>query len=154
MTFTKCRLHLLANPTTHCKSRKFFLVHPIHSSLTGKYFATLFTTVFNITVGLKVIIEGSPIFDWYSTTRTHMNIISSCMRIKLLLRVCALLPRFQTLIENPNALMLPMRQKYMDEKMHHVECACRDPLKGAVYIRHVSKYLQEVEKINYFLHLS
>ena len=83
-----------------------------------------------------------------------MKIISSCMRIKLLLRVCALLPRFQSLIEKPNALMLPMRQKYMDEKMHHVECACRDPLKGAVYIRHVSKYLQEVEKINYFLHLS
>ena len=24
MTFTKCRLHLLANPTTHCKSRTFF----------------------------------------------------------------------------------------------------------------------------------
>ena len=104
-----------------------FLHMYIHSSLTGKYFATLFTTVFNITVGLKVIIEGSPIFDWYSTTRTHMNIISSCMRIKLLLRVCALLPRFQTLIENPNALMLPMRQKYVDEKMHHAECACRDP---------------------------
>ena len=54
------------------------------------------------------------------------------MRIKLLLIVCALLPRFQSLIEKPNALMLPMRQKYMDEKMHHVECACRDPLKGAV----------------------
>ena len=54
------------------------------------------------------------------------------MRIKLLLIVCALLPRFQSLIEKPNALMLPMRQKYVDEKMHHVECACRDPLKGAV----------------------
>ena len=54
------------------------------------------------------------------------------MRIKMLLMVCALLPSFQTLIENPKMLMLPMRQKYVDEKMHHVECACRDPLKGAV----------------------
>ena len=28
-TFTKRRLHLLANPTTHCKSRTLFLVHPV-----------------------------------------------------------------------------------------------------------------------------
>ena len=49
------------------------------------------------------------------------------MRIKMLLMVCALLPNFKTLIENPKMLMLPMRQKCVDEKMHHVECACRDP---------------------------
>ena len=54
------------------------------------------------------------------------------MRIKMLLMVCALLPNFQALIENPKMLMLPMRQKCVDEIMHHVECACRDPLKGAV----------------------
>ena len=29
-TFTKCRLHLLANPTTHYKSGSFFLVHPVY----------------------------------------------------------------------------------------------------------------------------
>ena len=35
-TFTKCRLHLLANPTTHCKSRTFFLVHPVVRYPTSK----------------------------------------------------------------------------------------------------------------------
>ena len=35
-TLTKCRLHLLANTTTHCQSGKLFQEHPVVASQQNK----------------------------------------------------------------------------------------------------------------------
>ena len=92
----------------------------------------LLKSIGNLSVYFSHAFAVSSFSSWVLSPALDKRCWQLKMRIKLLLIVCALLPRFQSLIEKPNALMLPMRQKYMDEKMHHVECACRDPLKGAV----------------------